>query len=136
MAANNVGKSTVCEALDLVLGPDRLYKNPPVEEFHFRNARYLTADGTMPSPIRIEVILTDLTEDITRQCANNLECWHTTEHRLLAAGEVDAVDKDTVEFCLRLITLATYDPEEDQFTAKNGLRPYGYRDRRRAKIHT
>ena len=38
---NNVGKSTVCEALDLVLGPDRLNKFPPVEEFDFYNAEYL-----------------------------------------------------------------------------------------------
>jgi putative ATP-dependent endonuclease of OLD family len=118
IGGNNVGKSTVCEALDLVLGPDRLYKPPAVEEFDFRNARYLAEDGTTPVPIRIEVVLTKLTEDITRQCANNLECWHKTERRLLATGEIDAVDKDAVEFCLRLITLAAYDPEEDQFTAK------------------
>ena len=32
---NNVGKSTVCEALDLVLGPDRISRFPPVEEFDF-----------------------------------------------------------------------------------------------------
>jgi putative ATP-dependent endonuclease of OLD family len=118
IGGNNVGKSTICEALDLVLGPDRLYKTPAVEEFDFRNARYLTEDGTTPVPIRIEVVLTNLTEDITRQCANNVECWHKTERRLLAAGEIDAVDKDVVEFCLRLITLAAYDPEEDQFNAK------------------
>ena len=37
---NNVGKSTVCEALDLVLGPDRISRFPPVEEFDFHNARY------------------------------------------------------------------------------------------------
>jgi putative ATP-dependent endonuclease of OLD family len=125
IGGNNVGKSTICEALDLVLGPDRLYKTPPVEEFDFRNARYLTEDGTTPVPIRIEVVLTNLTEDVTRQCANNLECWYKTERRLLAAGEIDAVDKDAVEFCLRLITLATYDPEEDQFSART---VYGHSD--------
>jgi hypothetical protein len=35
---NNVGKSTICEALDLVLGPDRISRFPPVEEFDFHNA--------------------------------------------------------------------------------------------------
>jgi putative ATP-dependent endonuclease of OLD family len=35
LGMNNVGKSTVCEALDLVLGPDRLGRFPPVEEFDF-----------------------------------------------------------------------------------------------------
>jgi putative ATP-dependent endonuclease of OLD family len=29
---NNVGKSTVCETLDLVLGSDRVYCHPPVDE--------------------------------------------------------------------------------------------------------
>ena len=118
IGGNNVGKSTVCEALDLVLGPDRLYRNPPVEEFDFRNAKYLSEDGQTALPIRVEVVLTDLTEDVVRQCANNLECWQKRERRLLAGGEIDSVDKNDVEFCLRLITLATYDPEEDQFAAK------------------
>jgi putative ATP-dependent endonuclease of the OLD family len=31
VGSNNVGKSTICEALDLVLGPDRLNRFPPVE---------------------------------------------------------------------------------------------------------
>jgi putative ATP-dependent endonuclease of OLD family len=30
---NNVGKSTICEALELALGVDRLKRSPPVEEF-------------------------------------------------------------------------------------------------------
>ena len=38
---NNVGKSTICEALDLVLGPDQVSRFPPVEEFDFYNAHYL-----------------------------------------------------------------------------------------------
>lgn len=117
IGGNNVGKSTVCEALDLVLGPDRLYRNPPVEEFDFRNANYLADDGS-PTPIRIEALLTNLTEEITRQCANNLDFWHKTEKRILAEGEIDIVDRDSVEFCLRLITVARYEPDEDQFVAK------------------
>jgi putative ATP-dependent endonuclease of OLD family len=104
--------------MDLVLGPDRIYRTPPVEEFDFRNAAYLATDGATPIPIRIEVVLTDLTEEITRQCAANLEFWHKKERRLLAAGEIDAVDKTEVEGCLRLVTVAQYDPEEDQFFAK------------------
>lgn len=42
VGTNNVGKSTICEALDLVLGPDRLNRFPPVDEFDFYNATYLT----------------------------------------------------------------------------------------------
>lgn len=83
IGGNNVGKSTVCEALDLVLGPDRLNRSSPVEEFDFRNAGYLAADGETPVPIRIQAILTDLTDDIKTMCAANLEFWHKVERRLL-----------------------------------------------------
>lgn len=118
IGGNNVGKSTVCEALDLVLGPDRLNRSPPVEEFDFRNADYLAADGETPVPIRIEAILTDLTDDIKTICASNLEFWHKVERKLLGEGEIAAADDPNVEFCLRLITIAKYDIEDDQFVAR------------------
>lgn len=118
IGGNNIGKSTICEALDLVLGPERLNRTPPVEEFDFRNAGYLSEDGETPIPIRIEAVLINLTDTIKKLCAVNLEFWHKTEKRLLAAGEIGATDDPNVEFCLRLITVAQYDVEEDQFYAK------------------
>lgn len=118
IGGNNVGKSTICEALDLVLGPDRLNRVPPVDEFDFRNANYLAEDGETPVPIRIEVVLTDLTEDIRNLCAANLEFWHKAEQRLLTEGEIELVDHPDVEPCLRLVTTARYDIEEDQFVAR------------------
>lgn len=54
VGGNNVGKSTVCDALDLVLGPDRLGRFPPVEEFDFYNAEYLADDGITPKPLRTQ----------------------------------------------------------------------------------
>lgn len=118
IGGNNVGKSTICEALDLVLGPDRLNRTPPVEEFDFRNAGYLQDDGETPVPIRIEAVLIGLTDDIKQLCAANLEFWHKTEKRLLGEGEIGNADDPNVELCLRLITVAQYDVEEDQFYAK------------------
>ncbi|WP_321855487.1 ATP-dependent nuclease [Paraburkholderia tropica] len=118
IGGNNVGKSTICEALDLVLGPDRLSRTPPVEEFDFRNAGYLNEDGETPVPIRIEAVLTDLTDDIKKLCAANLEFWHKADKHLLGEGEIGDADDPNVELCLRLITVAQYDIEEDQFFAK------------------
>jgi putative ATP-dependent endonuclease of OLD family len=48
---NNTGKSTVLEAIDLVLGPDRLNRRPPVDEHDFHLGKYLflepsVGDGT------------------------------------------------------------------------------------------
>lgn len=118
IGGNNVGKSTICEALDLVLGPDRLNRTPPVEEFDFRNANYLADDGETAVPILVEVVLTNLTEDIRNMCAANLEFWHKTEQRLLDEGELELVDHPDVEPCLRLVTTGRYDIEEDQFVAR------------------
>jgi len=38
---NNTGKTTVLEALDLVLGPDRLNRQPPIDEHDFFRGNYL-----------------------------------------------------------------------------------------------
>lgn len=125
IGGNNVGKSTICEALDLVLGPDRLNRTAPVEEFDFRNAKYLADDGETPVPIRIEVVLTDLTDDIKNLCAANLEFWHKVENRILGQGEAELADHPDVELCLRLVTTARYDIEDDQFVARTS---YGRQD--------
>jgi putative ATP-dependent endonuclease of OLD family len=60
-----VGKSSVCEALELALGPDRQHRFPVVEEYDFYNANFLDDDET-PVPIRIEILLTDVTPTIER----------------------------------------------------------------------
>lgn len=48
VGGNNVGKSTICEALDLVLGPERQFRYPVVDEHDFYRGRYRprsSADG-------------------------------------------------------------------------------------------
>ena len=40
---NNTGKTTLLEAIDLALGPDRLNRRPPIDEHDFFNGRYLPA---------------------------------------------------------------------------------------------
>ena len=120
---NNAGKSTICEALDLVLGPDRVSRFPPVEEFDFHNAQYLAApeaEGAYPKPIpiRIEVVLVDLNEEVENRCGGYLEFWHSGEKKILETGEVDAATPPAVVSCLRLETLARYDADEDEFEAQ------------------
>ncbi len=43
---NNSGKSTVLEAIDLVLGPDRLSRRSPIDEHDFYIGRYLGVDSS------------------------------------------------------------------------------------------
>nr|WP_296017118.1 AAA family ATPase [uncultured Acidovorax sp.] len=56
---NNTGKTTVLEALDLVLGPDRLNRTPPVDEHDFYLGRYLSK-VKKPDPVKPEAIAQDL----------------------------------------------------------------------------
>lgn len=117
LGMNNVGKSTVCEALDLVLGPDRLAKFPPIEEFDFYNAEYLGADGQEAPTARVEVLLTDLSPEVERICSPHTEFWHRQDKRLLESGEVDKANPPDVVRCLRLETIGQYNSEEDEFEA-------------------
>ncbi|MBZ5720698.1 MAG: AAA family ATPase [Acidobacteriia bacterium] len=118
LGMNNVGKSSVCEALELALGPERLYKFPPVEEFDFYNAQYLEADGVTAIPIQIEVTLIDLSEEVAKKCAPHTHHWRSDEKRVLTEGEVDLVDDQRVCECLRLRAIAKYNLEEDEFEAE------------------
>ncbi|WP_147156365.1 ATP-dependent nuclease [Reyranella soli] len=42
---NNTGKSSVLEAIDLALGPDRLSRRPPVDEHDFYQGKYLPGEA-------------------------------------------------------------------------------------------
>lgn len=116
VGGNNVGKSTVCEALELALSPDRQNRFPVVEEYDFYNATYLGGDG-QPVPARIEVLLTDVTPTVEKACGNYLERWDPVNRRVLEEGEIDEVDDAGYQWCLRLLTIARYNPEEDEFEA-------------------
>src|SRR5688572_2391709 len=43
---NNTGKTTILEALDLVLGPDRLNRTPPIDEHDFYLGEYAPKSET------------------------------------------------------------------------------------------
>jgi len=47
---NNTGKSTILEAIDLVLGPDRLRRRPPIDEHDFFVGRYFSVSTTGEPP--------------------------------------------------------------------------------------
>lgn len=117
IGGNNVGKSTICEALELALSPDRQKRFPVVEEYDFYNASYLDKDGN-PLPVRIEVVLTNVTSTVEKSCAYYLERWDPDERRILGEGEIDKVDQEDYQWCLRLLTLARYNSEEDEFEAR------------------
>jgi putative ATP-dependent endonuclease of OLD family len=110
---NNAGKSTVLEALDLVLGPDRLSRTPVIDEHDFYNGRYLQ-DGTAIE-IKIEVVITELTAEQTRKFKNHLEFWDTKELKLIDEPPLEITDLPHVLPALRIGFTGKYDEDEDDF---------------------
>ena len=74
---NNCGKSTVLEAIDLVLGPDRMSRHPVVDEYDFFTGKYLNNDE--PIQILSEVVVIDLSEEQLRYFNSHIE-WYDTEN--------------------------------------------------------
>ncbi len=116
VGGNNIGKSTVCEALDLVLGPERIYRRPVVDEHDFHNGRYIGADDT-PIDIRIEAVLTDLSEEAQLRFRAHLRRWNDKTCAFVddAPNGLAAADGADVKWALPLLFVGRYSREEDDF---------------------
>ena len=111
---NNTGKSTILEAIDLVLGPDRLFKRPVIDEHDFFAGQYLDDDNN-PINIHIEVIITGLEIEQLTHFRNNIEWWDTNTSVLLEGPPPESTDREEVVPALRLGFNGIYDAEEDDF---------------------
>ena len=114
---NNTGKSTVLEAIDLVLGPERLHRPSPIDEHDFYAGEYLGTDET-PISINVEVIVTNLSEEQTLHFGNHLEWWNTETNLLLDGPPPEETDNPEVVHALRLGFEGKYDSEEDNFVGQ------------------
>lgn len=116
VGGNNVGKSTVCEALDLVLGPERLYRRPVVDEHDFHCGRYKSEDGALVE-IRIEAVLTNLSQEAELKFFRHLRRWDITKNDFADEGAKGPAAGDGPEttWALPLIFLGRYDKDEDDF---------------------
>ncbi|MGJ7497836.1 ATP-dependent nuclease [Variovorax sp. RT4R15] len=111
---NNAGKSTLLEAIDLVLGPERLSRRPVVDEHDFYAGQYLSAEG-QPIPLSVEVIVADLNEEQLRHFREHLEWWDTNAKTLLPGPPAEGTDAAGVGPALRVFFRGAYDAEEDDF---------------------
>lgn len=110
---NNIGKSTVLEAIDLVLGPERLSRRPAIDEHDFYAGNYL--DAGIPVPITIELIVSDLNSDQTRHFRDHIEWWDEQTSSLLSGPPANSTDKPSVRPALRVGFTGIFDIEEDDF---------------------
>lgn len=114
---NNTGKSTVLEALELALGPDRLYRRPVIDEHDFYGGRYLTVNDESIE-IRIEVTLTELGDELESVFRNHLEFLDAEGKLITGADDTEVVDDEDAESCLRVRFNGRYSAEDDDFVGE------------------
>lgn len=141
---NNTGKTTVLEALDLVLGPDRLNRRPPIDEHDFFRGSYVlpsdgppteggdeTLGGGDPEPpadeaeavaeaprVEIEVTVADLTEEQQGRFGHYTEFWNAATDTFYEEPNPAGVDAANITEALRVTFHGWYDEEEDDFEGK------------------
>jgi len=131
---NNTGKTTILEALDLVLGPDRLNRQPAIDEHDFFRGIYTQPlgafpendeSGTVPPPeqssdvltpkIIIKVVVVDLNEEQKRKFGDYIEFWDSNNNSLYDKPEPEGVDATSITEALSVTFHGWYDKEEDDF---------------------
>lgn len=110
---NNSGKSTLFEAIDLVMGPDRIARHPIIDEHDFYAGEYLK--NGEPIQINIEVIVIGLTDDQRIHFGNHIEWWDKKTNSIISGPPASNTDSDDVEPALRLTFQGGYNPEDDDF---------------------
>lgn len=113
---NNSGKSTVLEAIDLVLGPNRLSRKPVIDEHDFYQGKYLVNEGDDTGEIRIEVTITNLNKEQCSRFWDYIEWWDSSKRTFRPNLRVRDIDNDSIEEALRVTFLGNYDREEDDFS--------------------
>ncbi len=114
VGGNNVGKSTVCEALDLVLGPERLYRRPVIDEHDFYRGEYL-AENEEPIEIRITAILVELSDEARRRFRSHVRPWDEKTAQFVDEKENGASATAGTVWALPVVFIGRYDKEEDDF---------------------
>jgi putative ATP-dependent endonuclease of the OLD family len=137
---NNTGKTTILEAIDLVLGPDRLNRTPPIDEHDFYQGKYIDS-ATAPivseteganSPvvanggpdagegpkIQIEVTIAHLTEEQMGRFGDSAEFWDKATDTFYLDPNPEGVDAEGITEALRVTFIGCYDADEDDFEGK------------------
>ncbi len=115
VGGNNIGKSTVCEALDLVLGPERLSRRPIVDEHDFYGGQYLDGEGK-PVEIRVSALLLGLSPEAEKRFFKHLRRWNDATGTFAdEGGGPEAGDAEGTCWALPVTFIARYDANQDDF---------------------
>lgn len=119
VGGNNIGKSTVCEALELVLGPERLFRRPVVDEHDFSRGVYLNQQSESVE-IRIRAVLTDLNAEQLRRFFQHVRRWDIDKLEFIdeEPGGLDFADDEATAWALPVVFIGRYDSDEDDFVGE------------------
>ena len=115
---NNVGKSTIFEALDLVLGPDRLGRRPVVNEHDFHIGKYRALPDQQAPTIVVEATITNLNAEQQVRFKDYIEWWDLEKNELHTEPPPESVDQAHIVHALRVGFSGSYDEEEDDFAGE------------------
>jgi putative ATP-dependent endonuclease of the OLD family len=91
-------------------------RRPIIDEYDFFRARYQETGGLLPE-IRIEVVLTDLSETARRRFHAHLLMWSVETAEVLSIDPDAGTDElpQGTDWCLPVVFIGRYVPEEDEF---------------------
>lgn len=112
---NNTGKSTIFEALDLTLGPDRVNRKPVVDEHDFYNGIYYLGDDISNPKIVIESLITGLNADQLSHFRDYIEWWNIEDKELHNSPPPRSICNKNIIAAIRVSFIGYYDVEEDDF---------------------
>jgi putative ATP-dependent endonuclease of the OLD family len=125
---NNVGKSTLLDAIDLVLGPERGTRADAIDEHDFFLSAYTQSTDNQPPAdpseedtppeIRITVTLGELTESEIDRHHEHLELWNSAGYQPYTPEESASLDEIQEEYVLRVAFRGWYDPDGDEFQSE------------------
>jgi len=112
----NAGKSTLLNALAIVLDPDISRRFQIVDELDFHARGFLGTDGS-PIPLRIEVTIAGCSDVEKASFLDFWEPWNDATKQVLEdSDDIKILDDDRYEFAFRMAFRATYDSAEDGFS--------------------
>lgn len=118
LGPNNVGKTAILEALNLVLNPEIGARWKVIDENDFFDRNYLPPnEESEESRIRVELVLSEMTADDEDIFRENLVAWKADAQEL-----IDSVDEGSDPFAnatpaIRVFFEGWYDQEEDEFAS-------------------
>jgi len=128
---NDVGKTTILEAINLTLGPDRGGRPDSIDEHDFflgnyeltaaesANERADSGDEQKWPEIRIDITLDDLASTELSRFHAFLELWNGAQARPYTADEIeDRADAAPEHYVLRVTFRGWYDREDDEFKSE------------------